>query len=287
MKNCRKFVRPTAVLLALASFWGFAAQAQDNTQQPTELSTWRAKRMLVTASKYALVGWYRIDVASIQVSAQQLSFTATKKDKAMHYVVNLNELPVFSSSCDELHCLLRWPESPRSSFEFRDIEKKKARLVAFDGPYYATTGKAPCEGAEDQDACLNAGPLFASALNGLRGFALKHPNVVEDFHQHVGARRAAADKVSPAEAVDVYRLAAEDAIDHKAPVEALNFYELGVQTEPTWALGWYNAALIAAEDGDYAAAAEHMQNYLELMPDAQDAQAARDRVKLWRYKAGK
>jgi hypothetical protein len=29
-----------------------------------------------------------------------------------------------------------------------------------------------------------------------------------------------------------------------------------------------------------------MQNYLELMPDAADAQSARDQIDLWKFKAG-
>jgi hypothetical protein len=29
-----------------------------------------------------------------------------------------------------------------------------------------------------------------------------------------------------------------------------------------------------------------MQSYLELVPDATDAQSARDQIDLWRYKAG-
>jgi regulator of sirC expression with transglutaminase-like and TPR domain len=43
--------------------------------------------------------------------------------------------------------------------------------------------------------------------------------------------------------------------------------------------------LIAAELGDYADAVEDMQSYLELVPNAPDAQAARDQIDLWQLKA--
>ena len=42
----------------------------------------------------------------------------------------------------------------------------------------------------------------------------------------------------------------------------------------------------AALSGDYTDAVEHMQNYLELLPNATDAQSARDQIDLWKFKAG-
>jgi regulator of sirC expression with transglutaminase-like and TPR domain len=43
--------------------------------------------------------------------------------------------------------------------------------------------------------------------------------------------------------------------------------------------------LISAELGLYAEAIEHMQAYLELFPDAADAQSARDQIVIWQDKA--
>jgi regulator of sirC expression with transglutaminase-like and TPR domain len=37
--------------------------------------------------------------------------------------------------------------------------------------------------------------------------------------------------------------------------------------------------------GDYTDAVEDMQSYLELVPNAADAQSARDQVDLWQLKA--
>jgi regulator of sirC expression with transglutaminase-like and TPR domain len=84
----------------------------------------------------------------------------------------------------------------------------------------------------------------------------------------------------------VRRLLAEDAVKNNKPVEALNDYEIGLQSYPTWPEGHFNAALIAAELNDYANAIEHMQSYLELVPTAPDAQAARDQITIWQHKAG-
>ena len=71
------------------------------------------------------------------------------------------------------------------------------------------------------------------------------------------------------QALLILRLAAEDAIKRQKPDEALNDYELGIEADPTWAQGWFNAALLAGELGFFADAADHMQSYLELLPNAQ------------------
>jgi len=78
---------------------------------------------------------------------------------------------------------------------------------------------------------------------------------------------------------------AEEAVKANRPAEALGYFEAGIELYPTWPEGDFNAALIAGELGYYADAIEHMQAYLELVPDAADAQAARDQIAIWQYKA--
>jgi len=78
---------------------------------------------------------------------------------------------------------------------------------------------------------------------------------------------------------------AEDAFKANKPDEALHYYEAGVLLYPTWPEGNFNAALIAGDLGYYDAAMEHMQAYLELVPEAADAQAARDKILIWQAKA--
>jgi len=80
------------------------------------------------------------------------------------------------------------------------------------------------------------------------------------------------------------RLLAEDAIEHKNLQGALSYYEAGVALDPAWAQGWYNAALIYAEQQDYFDAAFYMKHYLILLPDAPDATAAKEKLLLWRPK---
>jgi regulator of sirC expression with transglutaminase-like and TPR domain len=109
--------------------------------------------------------------------------------------------------------------------------------------------------------------------------------VAVDFHQQAASWRAMNPKPPIPEEVREQRLLAEDAVKNNKPGEALDFYEAGLQLYPTWPQGYFNAALIAAELGFYEDAIEHMQGYLELVPDAPDGQSARDQIVIWQHKA--
>ena len=78
---------------------------------------------------------------------------------------------------------------------------------------------------------------------------------------------------------------AEDAIKNQKPEKALTYYEQALDEYSTWPEGWFNAALVAGELGLYSDATDYMQNYLELVPDAKDAQSARDQLEIWKMKA--
>ena len=81
------------------------------------------------------------------------------------------------------------------------------------------------------------------------------------------------------------RLLAEDAAQRNDTSDALEDYLLGVDRDPTWAQGWFNAALLYAEQKNYEDAVFSMKHYLILLPDAPDAPAAKEKVVLWRTKA--
>jgi tetratricopeptide (TPR) repeat protein len=89
----------------------------------------------------------------------------------------------------------------------------------------------------------------------------------------------------PPEGWERYRILAEQRIREKEFVAALENYEAGLESFPTWPEGWFNAALLYAELGEYGYAANRMRRYLELTPDAPDAKAAREKVIIWDEKA--
>ena len=126
---------------------------------------------------------------------------------------------------------------------------------------------------------------FATALHRLRAIAIARREAAGVLHQQATDWRALPVKPPLPEEVRVQRILAENAVKEKKLDDALEHYESGLDLFYTWPQGHFNAALIAAEIGFYEQAVEHMQSYLELVPDAPDAEAARDQVVIWRDKA--
>ncbi|HEY6252034.1 MAG TPA: tetratricopeptide repeat protein [Candidatus Angelobacter sp.] len=112
-----------------------------------------------------------------------------------------------------------------------------------------------------------------------------HKAELDTFAQKAAAWRGLASKPPLSDEVTKKRLLAEDAVQQKDLAAAEDYYRAGVAIDPTWAAGWYNAALISAELKNYSAAAFDMKHYLMLLPDAPDAAAAKDKILLWEAKA--
>lgn len=105
-----------------------------------------------------------------------------------------------------------------------------------------------------------------------------------DFHQKAAAWGALSTKPPMSDDVRQHRLLAEDAMKEKHMDTAIAEYEGGLAIDPLWPQGHFNAALLYGEQKDYEDAVWHMRAYLELAPDAPDAQAARDQLLLWQGK---
>ena len=111
--------------------------------------------------------------------------------------------------------------------------------------------------------------------------AAEHLNT---FHAQADAWRALAVKPKMPDEAYKQKVLAEDAYRNKELVKALSEYQLGISTFPTWPEGQFNAALIAAELEYYRVAVQRMSEYLLLVPDAPDAQAAKDKIIIWQDK---
>jgi len=127
---------------------------------------------------------------------------------------------------------------------------------------------------------------FATALNRLRSAARGEDQGSQGgswlvFQQTAAAWRALAVKPAISEDVRRHRLLAEHAVAEKNFTDAVEEYEAGLEIDPTWPEGHFNSALLCAELGYYSEATHHMQAYLELVPDAPDAQSARDQMIIW------
>jgi tetratricopeptide (TPR) repeat protein len=131
--------------------------------------------------------------------------------------------------------------------------------------------------------------LFASAMNRLvQAAENKEPVVLEssaDFKARVESWRQSASKPAQPEAVERAWVLAEAAIREKDFASAAAYYDEGLAKFDMWPEGYYNAAMVFAEIKLYAEATEHMRRYLEMVPDAPDAKAARENMYIWEEKA--
>lgn len=94
-------------------------------------------------------------------------------------------------------------------------------------------------------------------------------------------REAAVKPAMPEEAHD-HEVLAEFAFKQKDTEKAINEYTSALSVFPTWPEGQFNLATLAGEKKLYDVAVLHMKEYLELVPESPDAQAAKDSVIVWR-----
>jgi tetratricopeptide (TPR) repeat protein len=293
MKNIpRTFILLAGLFLALMPANNAICQSQYSSSPTDALSLWQARDAIIAASKYAVAdnhhnNHYLVSPSSIAITFDSLEFNATNiKKETKHFRIDLKNIVKASAAYYTTQGQLETESS--KDFRIHDYLPIHDKEGVQYGLWFGSSGFSNvvlCQQVDNAE-CMHAAFWFAAALNGLHAYAISHPAGSGDFHQQAAAWRSLTTKPPLAEGARILRLAAEDAIKRQKPDEALNDFELGVEADPTWAQGWFNAALLAGELGFYADAADHMQNYLELLPDAADAQSARDQIDLWKYKAG-
>ncbi len=104
------------------------------------------------------------------------------------------------------------------------------------------------------------------------------------FESALASWRADAIKPAMPDEAHVHQVLAENAVREKNVDKAIDEYDAALEIFPTWPDGQNNLAFLCGESGDYDCAIEHAQDYLELVPDATDAQAVKDKIIIWRDK---
>jgi hypothetical protein len=105
-----------------------------------------------------------------------------------------------------------------------------------------------------------------------------------DFEAQLKPWREAAVKPTMPESAREHKVLAEFAFKEKDVDKAISEYLAALAIFPTWPEGQYNLAMLAGEKKMYLTAIQHMTEYLELVPDSPDAQAAKDSVIIWKDK---
>lgn len=253
--------------LTLASGLGNSVQihAQNGLQK---LTIWEARRTVQGSFNTPL-----------RFSAVSIERDLYSKKGMVTYTTDLTDAPKIQAICDHGAAYVRPLTHPKS-------EKNGSELHAFIHVEWDTPGQEHglfvdgCPAADRERASA-----YAQAFNRLVEYASDANEATRAFDQRAAAWRALATKPPIPEDVRVQQLMAEDALKQNQPLAALHYFEKGLELYPTWPEGNFNAALIAGQIGDYSAAVEHIQAYLALVPDAADAQAARDKLLVWKAKA--
>jgi tetratricopeptide (TPR) repeat protein len=130
---------------------------------------------------------------------------------------------------------------------------------------------------------------FKAALDYLSAAAYRQVKSRQDagFEQFKGqakAWREAAAKPAMPESAREHQVLAEYAFKEKNVDKAVKEYSSALDIFPTWPEGQFNLATLAAEKNYYLVAILHMKEYLELVPESGDAQAAKDSIIIWNDK---
>jgi tetratricopeptide (TPR) repeat protein len=245
------------------------------------MSIWQARKTVVT--------WLKNVSPVIDFGG----FTHSGYNVKMH----VDSIRISARSIDCEADVSSWPDNKNARVEscLIDLQALGVLSVKTDHGYYVVREN----GKYAQNLLLylywvtsDDAQVFCNAINRLRSAARGEESAEEkamwsDFEQRASAYRALPSKPAISEEVRAHRIVAENAIREKDFDTAMSEYEAGLAIDPIWPQGHFNAALISAELGYYSVAIRHMQAYLELLPDAPDAQGARDQIVIWKAKLEK
>jgi tetratricopeptide (TPR) repeat protein len=107
------------------------------------------------------------------------------------------------------------------------------------------------------------------------------------FQAVVDQYRAMAVKPPVSEEQRRYIVQANALTQKKDYAQAVSLYEKALEISPfSYPAAYYNMALLSAQDGRYTAAIINMKKYLLLVPEAEDARAAQDKIYEWEALGG-
>ncbi len=260
-------------------------QAQAVVPQTNSMTVWQARRAVIPGLKASLstTAWARnrafsltIHPESVRVNAGSIEWSAD-----MSYWATQSKFASYAGSCViDLRSVgtLEAVSAGRGQYEVLQDGNNLAFSCVDMGEYY--------EKAIGLLGTPSEAQALAGALNRLRAAARGEDREFQgdafgEFQQKAAAWRALEVKPAISEEVRRHRLLAEHAVSEKQFDAAVEEYEAGLEIDPTWPEGHFNAALLCAELKYYSEAMDHMRAYLELAPDAPDAQAARDQTIIW------
>jgi hypothetical protein len=236
--------------------------------QPQDLFARRNKEVIASDKQEAIkwveegLGW---GLKDIKVTDQYVLYTSV--DGKYNYGIALARIAwtKFSNEADGRYMMARvtWQDYAHDTTEY--VQR----------PYY--------RGGEAKDEKLKAGLDFLAAAARQQAKA-QMDSQLDQFKAQARAWREASAKPVMPESAREHQVLAEYAFKEKDTDKAIKEYSAALDIFPTWPEGQFNLATLAGEKKFYETAIFHMKEYLELVPESTDAQAAKDSVIIWRDK---
>jgi hypothetical protein len=115
-----------------------------------------------------------------------------------------------------------------------------------------------------------------------QSFATRYQDFLQTCQPWLGSKTPAP---LPEEARQ-HQVLAEDAASRDDLDKAMDEYAAAFKIAPCWAQGRYQDAMIEGQTQWYLVAVDDMKKYLQLVPDAPNAQALRDQILVWNGRMG-
>jgi tetratricopeptide (TPR) repeat protein len=248
MRRLNASVRSAATLLALSLLLPLSFAARKETPE-TPADRAEAEKWITSSIRQM----YKID----ELNSQYLLLSSSRREQ-YHYGIALARIAsIQSGGIQDGYDTVTW----------QDYTHNGAEYLKFFGRVRAEE--------------------FAAALRYLAGIAREEARVQQEgtlrqFQAQAKAWREASPKPVMPEAAREHQVLAEYAFKQRETEKAVREYKSAIDIFPTWPEGQFNLATLAGEQKDYDTAILHMKEYLELVPDSPDAQAAKDSVIIWR-----
>jgi tetratricopeptide (TPR) repeat protein len=236
--------------------------------QPQSLLA-RKNKEIAPADKQEAINWAQQGLSwglkNVKITDQYIFYTS--EDGKYNYGVALARISwtKFSNEVDGRVMMARvtWQDYAHDNPEY--VQR----------PYY--------RGGEIKDEKLKAALDFLAA-DARAQVKAQLQSQFEGFQPKARAWRESAEKPSMPEAAREHQVLAEYAFKERDTDKAIKEYSSALDIFPTWPEGQFNLATLAGEKKFYETAIFHMKEYLELVPESPDAQAAKDSVIIWKDK---
>jgi tetratricopeptide (TPR) repeat protein len=227
------------------------------------------KKEVIPSDKQEAITWVEQGLAwghkNIKVSDQYVLWTS--EDGKYNFGIALARLAWirFSNETENRYVMARvtWQDYAHDNPEY--VQR----------PYY--------RGGETKDEKLKAAMEFLAA-DARQQVKAQLDSQLDGFKAQAKSWREASVKPAMPEAAREHQVLAEYAFKEKDTDKAIKEYSSALDIFPTWPEGQFNLATLAGEKKFYETAIFHMKEYLELVPESPDAQAAKDSVIIWKDK---